>query len=135
LGRINPEDMSDVATHLLGAGYDGPHLRALAGRHSLLREADAELVDAALEEIGAGPVDNVSAAWTVVRSIARSILRDEVAPHEGAQDIGSIARMSPELQSLNVFAGLASEWEDDLVHRSDYEEDIRDEAKDLVEPG
>ncbi len=43
--------------------------------------------------------------------------------------------MSPELQSLSVFAGLASEWEDDLVHRRDYEEDIRDEAKDLVEPG
>ena len=133
LGRLDPEDLPPLAGRFLQEGFDGQSLRELAGLTKPTRADIEQLVDAALGETGAESMDGLSAAWTVARSIAAKIIRGDLAPHDGARDIGNVARMNAELAPLMVFAGLASEWEDDLLHRSQYEGAILEEARSIVE--
>jgi hypothetical protein len=133
LGRLPPEKLPNVALQLLEAGFDGQSIRELAGFVRPSRgEVDA-LADAAFEEAGAEQLGPAAAAWVVAREIASAIVTGEISPHQGAQDIANLATTSPELRSLNVFAGLASEWEDDLGHRTQYEAAIREEALTIAE--
>lgn len=133
LGRLPAEELPDMAVRFLEAGLDGPCLRELAGLVRPNRSEVLSLAASAFEEAGANELGPVAAAWIVARKIAAGILAGEVLPHNGAKEIGQIARTSPELGSLNIFAGLASEWEDDLAHRADYDAAIREEALTLTE--
>ena len=135
LRRLPPENLPDIAAQLLGAGFDGPSIRELAGLVRPSRSEVEALADAAFEEAGAEHLGPVEAAWVVAREVASAIVAGKIPPHQGARDIANLARMSPELTPLNAFAGLASEWEDDLAHRRQYEAAIRDEALTIAEPG
>jgi hypothetical protein len=68
-------------------------------------------------------------------AIARRILDNEIDPYRGAAAIW--ARMAEReggyAEPLAVFVGLASEWQDDPEHRSALEDDIREEARRLVD--
>lgn len=67
--------------------------------------------------------------------VARDILLEKIDPYRGAAAIW--ARMAEEDEeypdSLRVFVGLASEWQDHPEHRDALEADIRDEARRIVD--
>lgn len=70
-----------------------------------------------------------------VLTIAQRIVKNELPPYRGA---AAIWRVLAEEEGgypdeLRVFVGLASEWQDNPKHRDAYAEDIRDEARALIE--
>lgn len=93
-----------------------------------------ELVLQLVQELWLDPVDDHQAGLEVAKRLAQQILGGSVAPAEGARRIWwDISRRSPLLEEqLQPFRGLASEWEDDLAHRDEYERDIVEEARCLL---
>lgn len=74
--------------------------------------------------------------WDQVRCWANEIVAGRFDPHEGARLIwwrGWNELGRPE--ELTVFVACASEWEDDSVHRAEYEADIRAAAATLLDSG
>jgi hypothetical protein len=68
----------------------------------------------------------------VARALERAneVLQGTRAPYEGARELWRLSNDLSELvDALRPFAGLASEWEDNPAHRSEYENDIRIEAE------
>lgn len=70
-----------------------------------------------------------------VLTIAQQIVTNELPPNRGAAAIWRVlAEEDGEYpDELRVFVGLASEWQDNPDHRDAYAEDIRDEARSLIE--
>ncbi len=132
LGRLAPDALPQLAAGMLAQGRDGPGLRVLAGMSRPDREEARNVVEATFADLGLQPMTRGEAAWTVVKALAQKIIDGEISPYEGAREIGTIADQHRELTSLKVFSGLASEWEDDLPHRTRYEEFILEEASDLL---
>jgi hypothetical protein len=72
--------------------------------------------------------------WDAVRFWATEIIDGNLTPYEGARLIwwhGYLELGCPD--ELTPFVGLASEWEDDPDHRSLHEQDIVNEARQLIE--
>jgi hypothetical protein len=123
----------DLACAALERGVDSPSLLELAGLpHGLVREA-ADLFRAALSELGIEPPDEDEALWHLVRWTARQIVAGAVSPIEGASWIWRKASYQvQEAGDLRVFVGLASEWDDHPEDRTRIEEQIVQEASELL---
>ena len=133
LGETRPEQVPDVCTHLLAAGFDTPSLRVLANLTRAELERVAELLPNLFREMGMGQPTLIQAAWRIAQNAARDILAGRVTPYEGARTIGDFgSRFEPLFPSLSIFIGLWSEWGDDPGHRQEYESDIRSQAMRLV---
>jgi hypothetical protein len=79
-------------------------------------------------------MDEEAAGWIVARLLAERIVGGSIPAELGAGKIWwDVAIKVPTLQArLGVFDGLSSLWEDDALHRSDYERDIVAAASKLL---
>ncbi len=108
-------------------------LAELAGA-SPSREVVSGVLSRALEVEGSHMPSDNEAGRIVARNISRAILGGKVSASEGAREIWwKVVRRVPSLEGeLGHFAGLASEWEDDIAHRAEYEADIREAATEVA---
>jgi len=97
------------------------------------QEVDSAL-DAVLAEMGIAPLYPNEAAMILAKKTAEDIIANKVTPHDGARFIWvKLARRVPEVEeALRVFIGLASEWEEDPIHREQYDSDIVRASRSLV---
>ena len=97
------------------------------------QEVDSAL-DAVLAEMGIAPLYPNEAAMILAKKTAEDIIANKVTPHDGAWFIWvKLARRVPEVEeALRVFIGLASEWEEDPIHREQYDSDIVRASRSLV---
>ncbi len=73
------------------------------------------------------------AAISFAKTIARSILEQQISAYEGARMFWQkIYVRNPEIARLSVFVGFASEYEDDSSHKAKYEEMICEECRLLL---
>ena len=129
-----PEALVAEAAEILPELPSNEPLAELAGA-TPLREPVEELLSRALEWEGSRMPSDYEAGKIVAREIGESILSGAMSAPEGARMIWwKVVRRVPELESeLGHFVGLASEWEDSIGHRDEYEADIRRAAAELVE--
>jgi hypothetical protein len=133
LGELLTSDMPDTAMRLLEAGYDSPSLRRLAGSQAHESEPIAKLLTKSLDELGVRVPSPPEAGLAIARRIAGDVVRGSMTPYEGARRIWrDVYTRFPELAQLRSFVGLASEYEDDEMHRDEYSQDIVEECRRLV---
>jgi hypothetical protein len=133
LGEIQPETLPLLAAEALEAGYDSQSLRELAGTSSADTDAIMALFPKALTELGLRAPSPPDAGLMLARSIADDIVEGRIVPYEGARRIWwKVFTRFPQLTQLTPFVGMASEYEDDKTHRSEYSQLIVDEAKKLL---
>jgi hypothetical protein len=133
VGEQPPEGLPWLAADALSRGLDSPALRELAGAPAVDHQQNRDLFIEAMRELGAEAPSTQDASRALVRHWAEEILSGTLAPHEGARRIwwkGWEALARPD--DLAVFVVLASEWEDDLDHRDDCEQDIIAAARALL---
>lgn len=131
VGEQPSEELPDLAARALAEGIDAPALRELAGLTPAdVREA-RDLFLLAMEQLG---IDVPRSRRDAVQLWAAEILNGTLTPYEGARLIwwhGWNELDRPD--DLTPFVGLASEWEDDPIHRTRYEQDILNHARQLID--
>jgi hypothetical protein len=85
VGAIFAEDVPEIACEALEHGYDGRHLRYLAGlSHPLTRDI-AKTVDCALQEMGfPAPITRHQGALHMAKREAQAIFDGCLKPYDGA---------------------------------------------------
>lgn len=134
LGHSRSEAIISEAADLLSEMLWNQPLAELAGSEPSSDVVEVK-ISRALEAEGYVMPTITEAGRIVARDIAFGILNGDISPQKGARFIWwEVVGEIPELEDeLGHFAGLASEWEDDTVHRLEYEEDIRRAAAELLE--
>ena len=121
----------------LEAGLDTPSLRELAGELHPTWADTGPLFERVLHDCGVATPPRLQAGHELACYYAEQIISGAVTPYEGARRIwrdvaNQLWHDREAAQPYLIFIGLASEWEDHDEHRSDYEQDIRDEAQKLL---
>jgi hypothetical protein len=137
LGLLSSEQLPAIAAEALEVGFDCPSLRVLAGETDHIASTVDPLFSRAIDELRIPIPDHRSAAKVVAARYAAGILDGTWSPYEGARKIWwNVAHAfdnDPEIWGhLSVFVGLASEWEDDQMHRPEYEKEIHAAAATVV---
>jgi hypothetical protein len=128
-GSVFAEELPGIAADALATGSDSPSLRKLAATSRTDIDEIRSLFLAALGEMNIAIPSKEEAALSAARGIALQIDCGEIAPYEGAVRIWhDVYTRFPELIQVRPFVGLASEWEDDISHRGEYERLIREES-------
>jgi len=116
LGKLPSEEVPAIAQEALELGYDGKHVRRIAG---LTRPITAELIPLMpgfLAELGvSAPQTRDQAAWSLARLIAKGISEKRVTPYEGARFIAYeiVNEVWPnQKHPLLPFVAWASDYED-----------------------
>jgi len=137
--RLLPSDqLPSIAADALEAGFDCQSLRVLAGETERIGSIVDPLFFRAIGELGMQIPDDRTAAKVVAAYYAAGILERAWSPYEGARkiwwNVANAFDKDPEIWGqLSIFVGLASEWEDDPGHRSEYEKEIAAAATAIVE--
>lgn len=134
LDLLRGKSVSEWATRLVAGELEHDSLVALASCSG----DDGQLVggelSALLQELGAWPMSDRDMAMCAVTDISRRLGEGDLEPIEAARMIWKVARRAPSSEEqLRLFIGLASQWEDDSSHRSEYEDEIRARALRLAE--
>ena len=114
LGNIPSDELVDVATEALVAGFDSPSLIRLAGLHQVdIRDAHG-LFERSCAEFGLSPLSKEDAARLLTRYLAAGIAAGELDPEDAlgqfvrevdqAAGLGSVA---PELNELSHYVELS----------------------------
>lgn len=138
LELLPSEDLPEIAVSALENGCDSPSLRILAGETKRIASTVGPLFVKALHELGISLPEVASAQMTVARFYARKIIDGSMSPYQGARHIWwdvqlkaySTQKENDVGKRLEIFAGLASEYED--TRRKKYEKKIIQEAKKLL---
>jgi len=116
LGKLPSEEAPGIAQDALEFGYDGKHVRRIAG---LIRPITADLLPLMpgfLAELGvSAPQTREQAAWSLARLIAKGISEQQVTPYEGARFIAYeiVDEVWPnQKHPLSPFVAWASDYED-----------------------
>jgi len=140
LELLASEDLPLIAANALERGSDSPSLRILAGEAEKVASTVGPLFLRALHELGIPLPAPASAQMTVARFYARKILDGSLSPYEGAYriwcDVANEAypteKENEVWNRLRVFVGIASECEDNPRFQKEYEDQIVQEAKNLL---
>jgi hypothetical protein len=127
------EDLPEIAVQALVRGIDSPALRELAGLSRDDVRSARDLFITAMAELGVQMPSPEAGARERVRFWAAEMLVGTLTPYEGSRLIwwnGWEPLERPD--DLTPFVGLASEWEDDPEHRTEYEHDMLAEARSLL---
>ena len=126
LDLIDPRDVVGWAVRMVEQGANERALVSLAGLSAEdTTQLDAEL-DALVRDLGFDALTEHAAGMISACEVARELNEGLLQPIEAARQIWRIARRAPAVEAdLQVFVGLASEWDDDPEHRDLYEEEIR----------
>jgi hypothetical protein len=135
LDKLPSEEAINAAHEVLNRGVHSDSLGMLICQEPRWSEI-GPLFERALVELGIGVPDRAAAVRLLAEDFARRIIADELTPYEGARAIWRELSWEPEArESLLPFVGLASEWEDRPEFRHEYEADILQVARELVEGG
>ena len=133
LGKLTSEEAIAAASQALDAGTYSESLGQLIGQEPVWSEV-GPVFEKALEELSVSVPSRTSALSIIARDFARRISAGSLTPYEGARRIWWDVANEPDAdRSLLVFVGLASEWEDVPQNRAEYEADILQEARRLLE--
>jgi len=133
LGFLAVEELPRIALDAILAGYDSPSLRQLAGTSEHDKEEANRLFAKSIRELGFQVPPASEAGLTLARNTAREVLSGAITPYDGAKLIWDrVYTRLPELKQLRLFVGLASEYEDDIKHRGEYDRQIIEECRSLV---
>jgi hypothetical protein len=119
---------------MLEAGYDTETLRQLAGMDDTGQSGIGTMFEKVLQELGRRRLSKTEAGHRLAMETCQDIVSGRISPYEGARKIWwEIWDADRNLDHLRVFVGLASEYEDDHTHRSEYSNDILQEARRMLE--
>lgn len=123
-GQLYPEQAPAWATELLAGGADSPALRQLAGLHRPTRTEVEPVVDRALTELGAPPLDD-DATWRIAaREIASGAVEGRIAPNDAAASLSGLWSDYDWPRELGSFPGLGDEWGMHPACRAEIEAEI-----------
>ena len=130
-------ELPQLAMSALEAGLDSPSLRHLAGELHPTWADSGPLFERVLNDFGIDTLSRPQAGHALARYYAEQIVSGTISPYEGARriwwDVANAVWNDREVwKQYSLFVGLASEWEDYPPGRPDYEQQIRDEAKQLL---
>lgn len=132
LDLVEPREIIRWAADRVAAGDGGSALTALAALPDGSAEVDERLRAYAADR-GLVALPESRAGVLAARVVARSLARSEVEEIDAARQIWRIAVLAPSAEPfLRTFIGLASEWDDDVENRGQYEEEIRSAALQLL---
>ncbi len=113
LGHISSAVVPKIALEALEAGFDTPALRVLAGEVRPIASDVGPVFERAFQELGLGTLTRESAGRVIARWWARSIIRGDATPYEGAKAIWTeVCDPLGGGGELFVFKALASRHED-----------------------
>jgi hypothetical protein len=134
--HLTSGELPDMAVSALEAGLDSPSLRLLAGQLHPTWADCGPLFHAVLKELGIDPLSRTEAGHVLLNHIAVRILGGSMTPYEGACEIADVANRFWEEElwyRLSIFIGLVCEWNDHPDHRPEFEREILDEARKLLD--
>jgi hypothetical protein len=135
LAKLSSEQAIAAASMALDRGVYSNSLGLLIYQQPIWSEV-GPLFERALSELSIPIPSPESACWILARQYAQRIVDGQVTPYDGARGIWwEVANENGADESLLSFVGYASEWEDDLAHRPEYEAMIVEEARRLVVSG
>jgi len=134
LGNLSSEEVIVAASAALDRRVYSDSLGLLMYEEPIWSQV-GPLFERALFELSIPIPSRENASPILAREYARQIVDGEVTPYEGARKIWFVANESRVDDSLRIFVGLASEWEDDPAHRPQYEAMIVEEARRLAVSG
>jgi hypothetical protein len=135
LGLLRPEHLPVVAAQALHEGHDSPLLRKLAGLSDGASEARA-LFHRCLAELNVKTPTKRDAVVLLAREIALSIIRGDVDPYKGAQEVWQLTLLADEgVPELDSFVYAASEWNERPADHDVFEEGVVAAAGELVRQG
>jgi hypothetical protein len=114
LGRLQSEELPQIATSWMVNGVDSPSLRQLAGLASPIMSEAGPLFEKTLAELQTPLPSKNDALMILARNFAQQIVDGTISPHNGAGQIWW--RVSNEMDAhdplLLPFVGAASELDD-----------------------
>jgi hypothetical protein len=135
LAKLSSEQAIAAASAALDRGVYSDSLGLLMDQEPIWSEV-GPLFKQALSELSIPIPSRESASRILARESARRIVDGEVTPYEGAREIWwEVANEDGADESLRIYVGLASEWEDAPAHRLQYEAMIMEEARRLAVSG
>jgi hypothetical protein len=130
LDFVDSRVIIEWAEQKLSEGASATYLRDLAEIVEPRKEDVAAIFAAISGDLGLPQLSEEIAARTAAQLAAKDLVQGAQTPIDTARRIWGIAQLVPSVESqLLSFIGLASEWEDDPNHRSEYEDYIRAEAR------
>lgn len=131
----SPQELVDEASTLLNIGADSQALRELAGLVGREVTDASALFHRVILDLDLPNLTRRDAALILARQIAEAIVNQMADPFEGARTIWTqLAAQVPEArEELLGFVGLASEWQDQPAHRTEYQRAIVEEARQFLE--
>jgi hypothetical protein len=129
------QDLPQLATDALVAGWDTQSLRVLAGEGPNSYPLDiGDLFARALEELGRPVPSPARARWLFIQYLCWLVVTDQVSPLDGAKRLERIHFWEPpEVVELGHISGLVDEWEGEWVRgRSGVETELRRAAQELL---
>lgn len=133
LGIQRPCTLPAIACQAIDCGFDTPLLYELAASDGRDENEIRKLFIRVVSELGFKLPSEKAAAFSLFISIVRDIVSGEVAPYVGAKRIWTdLYSRFPDLSVLKPFVGFASEYEDDLSHRDEYNRMIISECESIL---
>lgn len=131
LDLVGPQEIIHWAVDRVAAGAGDSALVALAALPPGSADVD-EWLRACAADRGVVTPPESRAGVLAARVVARSLASGDVEAIDAARQIWRIAVLAPAAEpALRTFIGLASEWDDDVENRGQYEEEIRSAASPL----
>jgi hypothetical protein len=134
---LQSEELPQLAVMALEAGLDTPSLRLLAGEMHPTWSDSGNLFGGLLRELDITPLPSHLAALELGRYYATQILAGTLTPAEGAEHIwwdvaNEFMHDGRVWPALRGFVGLASEYRDHPEAHAELEQEIRNEARELL---
>jgi hypothetical protein len=130
------QDLPQLATDALVAGWDTQSLRVLAGESPNTYPLDlGDLFARALEELGRPVPSRTRARWLFIHYLCWLVVTDQVSPLDGAKRLERIHFWEPpEVPELGHISGLVDAWEGEWgLGRPAVDTELRRAAQELLE--
>lgn len=131
VGELPSEAIPMLAANLLVENHDTPALREAAGVSPRDTDKCRSLFRQALTELGYQELSERDAWWELAKWRAAQIVRGELDPVEGCNQLAYINRQMRNVPDLDVFIGIESCWPD-LGDNEEYKRQVITEATALL---
>jgi|SRR5437660_6146720 len=132
-GQLRGEDLPQIASRMIEAGFDAPGVCELASLRSPTLRDGAALFDQALASLGRQPMSE-DRAWVLVREgVLRAVAHAEIEPFEGAAKLHLLWIDLKYPEDLSIFVGLEDEASEHPEARSEIATEIQAHATRLLQ--
>lgn len=96
LGLFPADQIPEFAAQAMMQGFNGPNIMELVSFHRPDRhDIKPEVFNAALQEMGRGPVSILQAVQRLAQPSAQRLLRDQLSPYDFGQEVVDLVRRVP----------------------------------------